>query len=58
MQVSSYSQDIGGQYLALPDRRKLGKGMIAGGSLSPLLGAVMLTALDKAMEAKVRTGAI
>ena len=58
MQVSSYSQDIVRQYLALPDRRKLGRGMIAGGSLSPLLGAVMLTALDKAMEVKVRTGAI
>jgi hypothetical protein len=32
--------------------------MIAGVGLSPLLGATMLTALDKAMEVKVRTGAI
>jgi len=30
--------------------------MIAGGSLSPLLGAVMLTPLDKTMEAKIRKG--
>jgi hypothetical protein len=43
MQVSQHNQDIVQQYLALPDRRNSGKGMIAGGSLSPLLGAVMLT---------------
>jgi len=47
MQVSQHSQDIVQQYLALPDRRNSGKGMIAGGSLSPLLGAVMLTPLGK-----------
>ena len=44
------------QYLALPDRRNTGKGMIAGGSLSPLLGAVMLTSLDQVMAAEIRTG--
>ena len=56
MQVSQRSQHIVQQYLALPDRRNTGKGMIAGGSLSPLLGAVMLTPLDKIMEAEIRTG--
>ena len=56
MQVSQQNQDIVQQYLALPDRRNTGKGMIAGGSLSPLLGAVMLTPLDKTMEAEIRTG--
>jgi len=56
MQVSQHNQDIVQQYLALPDKRNTGKGMIAGGSLSPLLGAVMLTPLDKTMEAEIRTG--
>ena len=58
MQVSQHNQDIVQQYLALPDRRNSGRGMIAGGSLSPLLGAVMLTPLDKTMEAEIRTGRI
>ena len=56
LQVSQHNQDIVQQYLALPDRRNSGKGMIAGGSLSPLLGAVMLTPLDKTMEAEIRKG--
>jgi RNA-directed DNA polymerase len=58
LQVSQHNQDIVQQYLALPDRRNSGRGMIAGGSLSPLLGAVMLTPLDKIMEAEIRTGRI
>jgi hypothetical protein len=44
--------------LALPDKRNSGTGMIAGGSLSPLLGAVMLTPLDKTMEAEICAGYI
>ncbi|HIG64644.1 MAG TPA: RNA-directed DNA polymerase, partial [Methyloprofundus sp.] len=56
LQVSQHSQDIVQQYLALPDRRNSGKGMIASGSLSPLLAAVMLTPLDKTMEAEIRKG--
>ncbi len=52
------SQEIVQQYLTLPDRRNTGKDMIAVGSLSPLLGAVMLTPLDKTMEAEIRTGRI
>ena len=58
MQVSQHSHDIVQQYLALPDRRNFGKGMIAGGSLSPLLGAVLLTPLDKTMEVEIRTGRV
>ena len=58
LQVSQASQLIVQQYLALPDRRNTGKGMIAGGSLSPLLGAVMLASLDQVMAAEIRTGRI
>ncbi len=37
-------------YLSLPDTKLKGCGMVAGGSISPLLGAVYLTPLDRAME--------
>jgi hypothetical protein len=37
-------------YLTLPDMGHTGCGMVAGGSISPLLGAVYLTPLDRAME--------
>ena len=37
-------------YLSLPDTKLTGCGMVAGGSISPLLGAVHLTPLDRAME--------
>jgi len=58
MQVSQHNQDIVQQYLALPDRCNSCRGMIAGDSLSPLLGAVMLTPLDKMLEAEIRTGRV
>ena len=58
LQVSQASELIVQQYLALPDRRNTGKGMIASGSLSTLLGAVMLTSLDQVMAAEIRTGRI
>ncbi len=38
------------QYLALPDLNHTGRGMVAGGSLSPLLGALYLLPLDNAMH--------
>ena len=38
-------------YLALPDTRGTGCGMVASGGLSPLLGALYLTPLDRRMEA-------
>ncbi len=44
-------------YLQAPDRYRTGCGLIAGGALSPLLGALYLTPLDLAMtELTQRTG--
>ncbi len=40
------------QYLARPDVTRSGVGLTAGGSLSPLLGAVYLSPLDAAFDAK------
>ena len=37
--------------MTLPDAKKSGKGLSAGGSLSPLIGAIYLTPLDNAMTA-------
>ncbi len=45
-------------YLAFPDRRGSGRGMVAGGSLSPLLGALYLKPLDDAMETLATSGKI
>lgn len=45
-------------YLSLPDRTRSGKGMIAGGVLSPLLGALYLLPLDRAMKQKEKKGGI
>ncbi len=42
--------DIVEQYLEIPERYNTGTGIVAGGALSPLLGAVYLSPLDKAME--------
>lgn len=38
------------EYLAKPDLHATGKGMAAGGAISPLLGAVYLTPLDRVMQ--------
>ena len=38
------------EYLSFPDHNKSGKGMVAGGALSPLIGALYLMPLDKLME--------
>jgi RNA-directed DNA polymerase len=38
-------------YLVLPDKTKKGKGIVASGAISPLLGAVYLTPLDRTMQA-------
>ncbi len=37
-------------YLTLPDTRVTGRGMVASGGLSPLLGALYLTPLDRRMD--------
>jgi hypothetical protein len=38
------------EYLSHPDHSNTGKGMVAGGAISPLIGALYLTPLDKLME--------
>jgi RNA-directed DNA polymerase len=38
------------EYLSLPDQNNSGKGMVAGGAISPLIGALYLMPLDKLME--------
>ena len=38
------------QYLKVPDRYNKGRGIVAGGALSPFLGAVYLSPLDYAMK--------
>ena len=52
--VSPQSMAVVQQYLQLPDGQRAGVGMTAGGCLSPLLGAVMLTPLDEAMQQLMR----
>ena len=42
--------DVVQDYLCVPDQRRTGKGMVAGGAISPLLGGLYLTPLDRAME--------
>jgi hypothetical protein len=49
-QVTPGVISIVSEYLSLPNHNKGGKGMIAGGSISPLIGALYLTPLDKLME--------
>ncbi len=43
--ASAASEAVVADYLRLPDRHRSGRGMTAGGSLSPLLAAVMLIPL-------------
>jgi RNA-directed DNA polymerase len=45
--ASAVSEAVVADYLRLPDRKHSGRGMTAGGSLSPLLAAVMLIPLDE-----------
>ena len=42
------------EYLDLPDIRSTGKGIVAGGSISTLLGAIYLSPLDKIMHRLTR----
>lgn len=48
--ASAASKAVVADYLRLPDWHCTGRGMTAGGSLSPLLAAVMLLPLDEAMN--------
>ena len=47
--VSDSDCAVVSDYLRLPDTRLTGRGMIAGGGLSPLLGGLYLVPLDRAM---------
>jgi RNA-directed DNA polymerase len=46
------------QYLELPDTERSGYGLIAGGSLSPLLGSLYMLSLDKSFEVLSADGRI
>jgi hypothetical protein len=48
-QVSELERFLVHQYLTLPDKRNSGKGLVASGAISPLLGALYLTPLDQEM---------
>jgi RNA-directed DNA polymerase len=48
--IDAESYALVSDYLSLPDTKFTGCGMVAGGSISPLLGAVYLTPLDRVME--------
>jgi len=45
-----------GDYLRTPDLRLTGQGLVAGAALSPLLGALYLTPLDRAMADLAQAG--
>ena len=42
--------DVVQDYLCVPDPRGTGKGIVAVGAISPLLGGLYLSPLDRAME--------
>jgi len=48
--VNEYYQGLVAAYLRLPDVHQSGRGMVAGGAISPLLAALYLTPLDRLME--------
>jgi RNA-directed DNA polymerase len=48
--ASQTSIGIVSQYLSMPDYSDTGQGIVAGGSVSPYIGALYLTPLDKVME--------
>ena len=48
--ASAASAAVVADYRRLPDRHRSGRGMTAGGSLSPLLAVVMLISLDEGDE--------
>lgn len=50
LEIESDLYDVVQTYLRLPDSKNTGRGMVAGGAISPFLAAVYLTPLDRAME--------
>ena len=49
--LTAAQQQLVAAYLCVPDRWGTGRGMVAGGALSPLLAALYLDPLDRRMEA-------
>ena len=49
-QITPAVISIVSEYLSLPDQNNSGKGMVAGGALSPLIGAIYLTRLQLARK--------
>ena len=52
--VDPRTRDLVREYLSLPDAAATGRGMVAGGATSPLLGAVYLTPLDRTQTSRNR----
>ena len=50
--LDAHQRGLIADYLALPDLQDTGQGMIASGGLSPLLGALYLTPLDRRMDTR------
>ena len=48
--LDAHHRKLIADYLALPDSQGAGIGMVASGGLSPLLGALYLTPLDRRMD--------
>ena len=56
--ASSTERTVVADYLRLPDRGKTGRGMVASGGLSPLLGGLYLAPLDREMARRKQAGQI
>ena len=48
--VSAELRALVADYLGMPDAHRTGRGMVAGGAISPLLAALYLTPLDRQMQ--------
>ena len=58
LNISPYLMHIIREYVKIPDTERKGKGILAGGALSTLLGAVYLSPLDAAMNRLYKKGNI
>ena len=56
--VEDADHRVVGEYLAYPDLCGTGRGMVASGGLSPLLGGLYLAPLDRAMEQRKAKGQV
>ncbi len=56
--ANAYCRAVVADDLSLPDPRNTRRGMVAGGSLSPGLGALYLAPLDRAIDRRQRAGTV